>query len=153
MSTIFALSSLLVMPFWLLMIVAPYWRWTTRIMRSPFVIAAPALLYVLLVLPRIGEIFPAVVNPTLSGIATLLSTPAGATIAWVHFLAFDLFVGRWVYLDSRERGISAWIMAPILFLVLMLGPFGFLLYIGVRGVAQVKQKRATSSAPELRASH
>jgi hypothetical protein len=30
---------------------------------------------------------------------------------FLHFLAFDLFVGRWVYLDSRERGISALLMA------------------------------------------
>ena len=51
---------------------------------------------------------------------------------WVHFLAFDLFVGRWVYLDSRENVINAWIMAPVLFFCLMLGPIGLLLYLSVR---------------------
>ncbi|MCB0074886.1 MAG: DUF4281 domain-containing protein, partial [Caldilineaceae bacterium] len=53
---------------------------------------------------------------------------------WVHFLAFDLFVGRWVYLDSRARGITAWLVSPILFVVLMLGPLGFLLYMAVRAL-------------------
>ena len=135
MEAIFSLSSLLVMPFWALMIFLPHWRWTRRILRSPLVILPPALLYGALVLPRLAEVFLAVSSPTLAGIATLLSTPAGATIAWAHFLAFDLFVGRWIYLDGRERGISALLMAPVLFLTLMLGPLGFLLYLVLRGMA------------------
>lgn len=135
METIFSLSSLLVMPFWLLMIALPHWRVTQRIMRSPLVSAAPALLYLALVLPRLGELLPALASPTLAGVAALLGTPAGATIAWAHFLAFDLLVGRWAYLDSRERGVSAWLMAPVLFGVLMLGPVGFLLYLAARVLA------------------
>ena len=111
------------------MIILPHWRWTKRIMSSPLVSVAAALLYAILVLPRIGQILSVVLRPSLAEIAALLGTPAGATIAWVHFLAFDLFVGRRIYLDSRERGITAWLMAPILFFVLMLGPIGFLLYI------------------------
>jgi hypothetical protein len=129
MDLLFRLSNVLVLPVWALMIGLPRWRWTTRIVRSPFVSAAPAVLYAALVLTRLGEIWPAVSRPTLSGIATLLGSPAGATIAWVHFLAFDLFVGRWMYLDSQERRISAWLMAPVLFLTLMLGPVGFLFYL------------------------
>jgi hypothetical protein len=135
MASIFRLSNLLVLPFWALMILLPRWRWTTRILQSPLVSAAPAFLYAALVLPRLVEIWPAVTRPALSGIAVLLGSPAGATIAWVHFLAFDLLVGRWIYLDSRERRVSAWIMAPVLFLTLMLGPAGFLLYLVVRSVA------------------
>ncbi|HJZ47030.1 MAG TPA: ABA4-like family protein [Roseiflexaceae bacterium] len=132
MDIFFSLSSLLVMPFWLLMIALPHWRWTRRVMQSPLVSAAPALLYLALALPRFGELFAAVTNPTLPGIAAVLGTPVGATLAWAHFLAFDLFVGRWAYLDSRERGVSAWIMAPVLFFTLMLGPIGFLSYLAVR---------------------
>ena len=92
------------------------------------------MLYAALVLPRLAEAFPALFSPTLDGIAALLGSPAGATIAWAHFLAFDLFVGRWSYLDGHERGIGALLMAPGLFLTLMLGPFGFLLYLVLRSV-------------------
>jgi hypothetical protein len=137
MGLLFRLSNVLVLPIWALMILLPRWRWTTRVIRSPFVSAAPAALYGALVLPRLGEIWPAVSRPTLSGVATLLGSPAGASIAWVHFLAFDLFVGRWIYLDSQERGVRAWLMAPILFLTLMLGPVGFLLYLIMRPLAAV----------------
>jgi len=126
---VFSFSSALVMPFW---IVFPHWRWTNRVMQSVLVFVPVAVLYALLVLPRFGYIFIEVVNPTLSSISALLGTPEGATIGWVHFLAFDLFVGRWVYLDSRENVINAWIMAPVLFFCLMLGPIGLLLYLSVR---------------------
>jgi hypothetical protein len=134
MTLLFRLSNLLVLPFWVLMILLPEWRWTGRIMRSPFVSAAPALLYAALVLPRLGTIWPAIARPTLTGVAALLGSPEGATIAWVHFLAFDLFIGRWIFLDSQERRLSALLMAPVLFLSLMLGPLGFLIYLVIRAV-------------------
>ena len=130
--TIFSLSSLLVMPFWLLLIFLPRWRVTERLVAGPWLAVPAALLYVALVLPHFGEIFTAVLNPTLAGVTELLGDPAGATIGWAHFLAFDLFVGRWVYLDGRANNISAWFISPILFFVLMLGPLGFLLYLVVR---------------------
>lgn len=132
MEQIFPLSSLLVMPFWLLLIFLPRWRVTERVMAGPWISVPAALLYAVLVLPRFVEIFTAVLNPTLPNIAAFLGDPTGATIAWAHFLAFDLFVGRWVYLDGRSRNISAWFISPILFMVLMLGPIGFLLYVVVR---------------------
>ena len=146
METIFSLSNVLVMPFWLLMIVLPHWRWTQRIMRSPLVSVAPALLYAALVLPQIGGLLLALARPTLGGVAALLGTPAGAAIGWAHFLAFDLFVGRWAYLDSRERDISAWLMAPVLFFVLMLGPIGFLLYLALRAFYRPWVVRPASEA-------
>ena len=132
METIFSLSGLLALPFWFLIIVLPKWRWTHRIMSSLLVIVPALAAYSLLVLPRLAEILPAVMKPELAQIAQLLGTPEGATIGWIHFLAFDLFVGRWVYLDSRERDLNPFLMAPILFFVLMLGPFGLLLYLILR---------------------
>jgi Domain of unknown function (DUF4281) len=132
MERIFELSSLAVLPFWALMIFLPHWRMTRKLIGSPLVCALPAALYAALVIPRFAEVWRAVAQPELAGIAALLGSPFGATIGWLHFLAFDLFVGRWIYLDSRERGLSAWIIAPTLFLTLMLGPCGFLLYLIAR---------------------
>jgi len=75
----------------------------------------------------LGEMFPALMQPTLPGIAAAFSQQELAFLAWVHFLAFDLFVGRWVYLDGREKGRSVWLMAPILVLTLMMGPLEVLI--------------------------
>ena len=120
------------MPLWALMIFAPLWRVTKTIMQSPWVIAPAALLYAALVLPNIATVFPAVLNPNPEGIRRLLSGESGATIAWVHFLAFDLFVGRWAYLESRALNLNVFAMAVVLFFTLMLGPVGALLYLGLR---------------------
>src|SRR5499426_702654 len=122
METLFKLSSFTVLPFWVLMIFLPLWPATQRLMSSPMVCATPAAFYAALVIPRFAEVWRAVSSPELSGVAAILGSPAGAMIGWLHFLAFDLFVGRWIYLDSREREITAWVMAPVLILTLMLGP-------------------------------
>jgi hypothetical protein len=135
METLFSVSNLLVMPFWILMIFLPRWQGTRRLVASPLIVAAPAMLYILLLLPRIGEIGPVILRPMLDQIVRLLGTPEGATIVWLHFLAFDLFVGRWIYLDSREREVNLYLMGPILFLTLMFGPMGLLTYLVVRSVA------------------
>lgn len=134
MSSIFSLTNLLVMPFWFLMIVLPKWSVTRRLMESPWVAAPVAIIYSALVLPQMGSLLPLLSNPSVSGISEGLGTAEGATVAWAHFLAFDLFVGRWSYLDSRERGISALLMAPVLFFTLMFGPFGLMLYLILRAV-------------------
>jgi hypothetical protein len=55
-----------------------------------------------------------------------------------------LFVARWVYLDGRSRHISAWFISPILLVVLMLGPVGFLLYLVVQ--TAVTRQAATQAA-------
>ena len=85
METVFSFSFLLVAPFWLMMIVLPHWSWTRRLMQSLLVVVPAVVLYSLLVLPRLGEVFVEVVNPTLAGIALLLGSPDGATIAWHIF--------------------------------------------------------------------
>lgn len=133
MATLFDASFLLVAPFWLLMIALPGWRVTQRVIASPWIAAPAAALYLALVVPGLPGVLAAVSSPSLEAIASMLGTPEGATVAWVHFLAFDLFVGRWVYLDARTRGVSAWATSPLLFATLMVGPVGLLGYLGVRG--------------------
>ena len=135
MEQIFKLGSLWVMPFWLTMILLPRFRFTHALNRGLWGPIGPALVYAALVLPRIATILPAVLRPELSAIAGLLGTPEGATLAWFHFLAFDLFLGRFIYLDSRERNLSPLAVAPILFFTLMLGPMGLLAYLGYRALA------------------
>jgi hypothetical protein len=93
-----------------------------------------ALLYAVLAAPQLKTLWGELSNPSLAGIAMLLGTPEGATIGWVHFLAFDLFVGRWAYLDSREHGFTAWLVSPVLFVVFMFGPMGLLLYLAMRAL-------------------
>lgn len=131
---LFELAFLLAAPFWALMIVAPSWRWTSRIIGSPLIVLPPVLIYATLVLPNIAEVLPAVSSPTLAGMQALLGTRTGAAIGWAHFIAFDLLVGRWEYLDARRRGVHSLAMAPTLVLTILLAPLGLLVYLAVRAL-------------------
>jgi hypothetical protein len=136
MSTIFSMMAILVMPMWFAMIFFPRARWTGAFLRSPLVFLPIALVYTALLLPEIATVLPAVMQPELPQIAELLGTERGATLAWAHFLAFDAFVGRWVWQDATERRISPWVSGPILFFVLMVGPLGLALHLGVRSLVR-----------------
>jgi Domain of unknown function (DUF4281) len=138
-SNIFFYSHFLVLPFWLLMIVAPNWSWTRRIITSPLIALPAALLYLVLVIPQLLPVLQAILTFSVEAVGPLLGTPAVATLAWVHFLAIDLLTGRWVYLDSRERGVNDWLMGVVIFWVFMLGPVGVLLYLAVRAYASQRQ--------------
>lgn len=134
-AALFQLTFLLAAPFWALMILAPSWRWTSRIIGSPLIVLPPVLIYAVLVLPNLAEVLPAVSSPTLIGVQALLGTPTGAAIGWAHFIAFDLFVGRWEYLDARRRSVHPLVMAPVLLLTILLAPLGMLVYLAVRAPA------------------
>ncbi len=69
---------------------------------------------------------------TLAGVRQLLSSPGGATVGWIHYLAFDLFVGLWVARNADKYGFARWLQIPILLFVLMLGPLGLILYLLLR---------------------
>jgi hypothetical protein len=47
---------------------------------------------------------------------------------WIHYLAFDLFVGRWIASEADKMGISRLIQGPILFGTFMFGPLGLLVF-------------------------
>lgn len=129
---LFGLTFTVAAPFWALMILLPRWSWTRRIVGSPLIVLPAVLIYALLVIPAFGDVLPAVASPTLDGVRELLGTADGAAAAWAHMIAFDLFVGRWSWLDSRDRGVPALVMSPILVLTILLGPLGLLVYLVVR---------------------
>lgn len=141
---LFALSFPLAAPFWALMMLAPGWSVTRRVVASPLIVVPPLLVYAVAVLPALSEVLPAVASPTLTGVAALLGTPLGAAAGWAHFIAFDLFVGRWIHLDARERGLPHVVTAPVLVLTILLGPLGMLAHLVARAVRQRSAAGATT---------
>jgi hypothetical protein len=133
---LFTLSALVVAPFWLLMIGLPGFRFTQVVLRSPWVLLPLPLLYTVLLVAHGDRFVYLVVDPTLHGLMQVLGSPAGALIAWVHVLAFDLFVGRWIYLDSQDRGVASLAVVPVLWLTLLVGPVGLLAYLVLRPLIQ-----------------
>lgn len=69
---------------------------------------------------------------SIEGVRALFASDSALTAGWLHYLAFDLFVGTWIARDSAERGIHGLLVVPCLGLTLMFGPAGLLLYLGLR---------------------
>ncbi|MEU1688401.1 ABA4-like family protein [Micromonospora sp. NPDC005707] len=130
--TLFSLTFAVAAPFWALMILAPRWSWTARIVGSPLIVLPVLLIYAILVLPAFGRVLPVVTAPTLAGVRDLLGSVDGAAAAWAHLVGFDLFAGRWMWRDSRDRGMPALLMAPVLVLTILLGPLGLAVHLGLR---------------------
>jgi hypothetical protein len=146
MNLVFSLSSLLVMPFWFLMIFLPRWKYTKTIVASPYIIVPAALLYAILVIPNIGSTFAQLANPNLDSISKLLGSSSGATIGWVHFLVFDLFVGRYAYLESQKRNLNPILMGFVLFSILMYGPLGALIFFALKALLQKPEPKEPSAS-------
>ncbi|WP_260582604.1 ABA4-like family protein [Sphingopyxis sp. PET50] len=79
---------------------------------------------------------------TLAGVMRLFAAPGGATLGWIHYLAFDLFTGLWIARDADNKGFGRVVQLPFLFLTLMVGPVGLLAWLVVRERRARAQARA-----------
>lgn len=130
---------------WLLMVFAPGWSVTRQIMEPLWPVLAFSLVHLFIVVnvastnpdnlqefTTLSQVFNPLVNLNLFGdfspqssMMTLMKSPGFVSEEWSHVLAWDLFVGRWIYLDGQRRGIFA--SHSVLFCNLI-GPPGLLLH-------------------------
>lgn len=69
---------------------------------------------------------------TIEGVRTIFASDGGVTIGWVHYLAFDLFVGLWIARDADAKGFSRVVQAPVLAVTFLAGPLGLLIWLALR---------------------
>jgi len=69
---------------------------------------------------------------SLPEVMQLFTVPGLAMAGWLHYLAFDLFIGGWEVRTARREGISHWLVLPCLALTLLAGPIGLLLFLTLR---------------------
>ncbi|AEF41006.1 ABA4-like family protein [Hoyosella subflava] len=129
---LFTLSFLFAAPFWAMMILAPRWSATRRIIASPFIVVPSLSVCLFLIVPLFPEFWALVVAPDLTSLQQYVARPEALAGLWAQVIAWDLMIGRWIYLDSRDRRISPWLMAPVLFLAILLSPFVLPLYFVLR---------------------
>ncbi len=112
---------------WLILILAPR-RWAALNIVPAYII--PAILsigYSTLILLYFGEGEGGF--GTLAAVAALFETMPLLLAGWIHYLAFDLFVGAWIARRADAVGLHRILQAPILFATFMLGPLGLLVYL------------------------
>ena len=130
--TLFTLCSILVLPAWALLIFAPRWEWTERLIGSCAISLFLSGLYLCLALSRLGAAKGGF--GSLAQVALLFGDPWILLAGWVHYLAFDLFIGSWEARDARRLSIPRHFLIPCLILTFLLGPIGFLAYVALRSI-------------------
>ncbi|MEM9305603.1 MAG: abscisic acid-deficient protein Aba4 family protein, partial [Pseudomonadota bacterium] len=65
-------------------------------------------------------------------VRVLLSKDEMLLAGWIHYLAFDLFIGGWIAVHADRVGLNRLIQAPILVATFMFGPVGLALFLAMR---------------------
>ncbi len=129
---LFSAANFLALIGWLIIVVAPRWRWGAPLVAGAVIPGLLAVLYTAVVatqLPGAPGGFA-----TLGDVATLFTNPWLLLAGWVHYLAFDLFIGSWEVRDAQRHGVPHVLIVPCLVLTFLLGPAGLLAYLTVRRV-------------------
>ncbi|MFY7997117.1 MAG: ABA4-like family protein [Candidatus Kapaibacteriota bacterium] len=127
---LFQAANVFAMLGWLFLAVLPRWKYTRRIVLSGNVLVL-ALAYALLFFTNFATINGGG-GMSIANISTAFQNPVVMLVGWVHYLAFDLFIGAWEVQDAQANGISHWLVIPCLFATFMAGPVGLLLYTVLR---------------------
>lgn len=126
---LFEISQTLALIGWGLLIFVPRWKSSVFIINRLILPLMFGLLYIFLIL---GNIFHSEGGFTsLEAIRQLFSNDALLLAGWVHYLAFDLFVGTWIVKNAQKLGIYHLWVIPCLILTFMAGPAGLIAYAGL----------------------
>ena len=135
---LFGYAGNLTMLGWLLLILVPNWKYTRPIVQYGVISILLSLLYAYLIFLAPGGSMDLGSFGSLEGVMGLFTDPKATLAGWVHYLAFDLWIGSWEVGDAQKRGINRWFVLPCLLFTFMLGPVGLLLYLILRSVMTKK---------------
>ena len=136
---IFDIANPLAMLGWVALVLTPLAPlWTMRV--AVGVAVAQSALYTALVLAFFANAQGG--YDTLPNVMLLLSTPEHVLTGWVHFLAFDLFIGAWEVRTARREGIAHALVLPCLVLTFLFGPVGLLLFLAIRAAYGLRVQTA-----------
>ena len=134
---IFNIANMAAMLGWFLLIIVPNWRYTHKVVQGALIPILLSGLYLFLMITHFGEMNEGSFD-SLDQLAILFSNKNLILLGWVHYLAFDLWIGTWEYSDARKHGIHRLILLPCQLLTFFAGPIGLILYITIRNIKTQK---------------
>jgi hypothetical protein len=133
-ATAFSFSGLLAMLGWAGLLVGLFVKPVRTYAWAAAAVLIPALLGVAYIL-LIQEGMRAVEGGGFGSIAevrTLFGNDSALAAGWLHYLAFDLFVGSWIAREGADAGVPSLLLIPCLALTFLFGPAGLLLFLTLR---------------------
>lgn len=131
---VFRAGSALALVGWLALVLSPYGTaravWARRLAGRalPLLLAVP---YVLLFATHgMGDGG----YGSLAEVQRLLARPGLLAAGWLHYLAFDLFVGTWIAERAGASGLPHAAVLPLLALTFLFGPAGLLAYAALQAL-------------------
>jgi hypothetical protein len=124
---VFALGNGLALLGWVALALSPAARpWAARVRRvtGGVIPLALAAAYVVMVVVHWG---PGGFG-SLAEVRQLFDRPGLLAAGWLHYLAFDLFVGTWIARRAGELGLRHGFVVPCLALAFLFGPAGLLAF-------------------------
>ena len=129
---LFSAASAIAMLSWLALAFSPQGaRWTPRV-RQVAGYVVPLLFAAVYVLLFASKGMGDGGYDSLAAVRRLFAVPELLLAGWLHYLAFDLFVGSWIAERSGELGVPHLLVLPLLALTFMFGPAGMLAFAVVR---------------------
>lgn len=134
MDWVFIAANAVVFPAWLLLILQPRNPWTATLVHAAFVPLTLGALYItgMMIAIATGAMAEGAGFQTLDAVMALFDSRLVALNGWIHYLAFDLFVGAWIARDAMRIGANYIITALCLLATFLLGPLGLTIYLAYR---------------------
>lgn len=131
---VFSAANIVALLGWITLVFLPGWRYTTSLITSVVIPGILGLVYTYLIVTEFGRTEGGF--GSLAEVTLLFQNPAALLAGWIHYLAFDLFIGSWEVRDARSHGLNHLLVAPCLFLTFMFGPIGLVLYLVLRSASR-----------------
>ena len=130
--TLYMWIKLGVLPFWFILIVFPESHLSRIFVTSifPFLILSGVYIFILYKSYLIGYDFDGNFSLYLglNELSRLFEDHLYIMIFWTHFIAINLFIGRWIVKDSQKFSINKVLMAVPLVVTYLIGPIGIFIY-------------------------
>lgn len=126
----FAIVNQIALVTWMLLVLFPRRNVVTQTIAGAVAPVLLAITYIALIAANWGGSEGGFTS--LADVSALFSNPWLLVGGWVHYLVFDLLVGRWELLDSQQQGIPHLLVVPCLLMTFLFGPGGWVLYLVLR---------------------
>lgn len=130
LENVFSYCSMIAMIGWIILIISLFVKFPRKIVSFGVIPILLSVAYAYFIATSFGS---AEGNfGSLEGVMSLFTNKTLALAGWIHYLAFDLWIGIWEANDAKKHGIHPLLLIPCFFFTFMFGPVGLLLYLIIK---------------------